>query len=222
MRRAWRFETLAAADPGSVQKQGDILETYGVLADNAERAERFTEALEWAERASRRLDQVEREKHMSKAFVRGEPGAGQHTASDLQGRGQQSETRGRSAMPSPELRLPFKWLAAVAGFALARRRRHAEAAALAKDLRQAQLQECHHPASVQPNLCPVCDGRRFRKTRAGTHPELRKLEQNYIDSTLDAFRQVLRLAPEMASMPLPRPTSISFASVVSCSPSSRI
>ncbi len=62
-------EQLAAADPGSHQKQGDVLDLLGVLTDACERAERFDEGLEWVEKTARRLDQLTREKQMSRAVL---------------------------------------------------------------------------------------------------------------------------------------------------------
>jgi tetratricopeptide (TPR) repeat protein len=192
-------ETLAAADPGSAQKQGDILESYGVLADNAERAERFTEALNWAERASRRLDQVEREKHMSQAFLAGARVPVNIRRAVYKAAANSLKLEDASAVPSPDFAPAFyDYWRLLRGFALARRGGHAEAATLAKDIRQ------RNPKNAIILLrCSRIYARCATVVAAGKpdpalEPEQRKLEQSYVDSTLDAMRQTLRLAPEMA------------------------
>ena len=102
-----------------------------------------------------------------------------------------------SAAPSPDFAPAFHdYWRLLRGFALARRGRHAEAAVLAKDdIRRSTLQR---DAIIQLRCSRIYALCATAVASRKPEPELRKLEQGYIDSTLDALSQVLRLAPEMA------------------------
>jgi hypothetical protein len=100
-----------------------------------------------------------------------------------------------SAAPSPDFAPAFHdYWRLLRGFALARRGRHAEAAVLAKDIRQRNSKN----AIIQLRCSRIYALCATAVASRKPEPELRKLEQGYIDSTLDALSQVLRLAPEMA------------------------
>ena len=62
-------EAVAESDPGSPQKQADVLEKYGMFVDIAERAERYGEALEWEEKTRQRLDRLEREHRLGRPAI---------------------------------------------------------------------------------------------------------------------------------------------------------
>jgi tetratricopeptide (TPR) repeat protein len=193
------FETLAAADPGSVQKQSDVLETYAALADIAERAERFAEALEWAERAARRLDQIEREKHMHQAFLEEGRGLVKLELAVYKAAANSLKLEDASAAPSPDFAPAFHdYWRLLRGFALARRGRHAGAAVLAKDIRERNPKDAIILLRCSRIYALCATAVTSGKPEPALEPEQRKLEQNYIDSTLDTLRQALRLSPDKA------------------------
>ena len=195
-------ETLAAADPGSAQKQGDILESLGVLADNAERVERFGEALEWVQRTLQKLDGLEREKRLSPAVLNRSRliATGQQALYQAATRGLGLDSRATTA-PSPGLDLPpvlQDWWKLLRGMGLARRGRHVEAAAEIRDVLS------HDPEDALESLRVGRIFARCAEAVAAGKPDIvltsdeRSLQQAYIQSALDAVRRTIRLAPDMA------------------------
>jgi tetratricopeptide (TPR) repeat protein/tRNA A-37 threonylcarbamoyl transferase component Bud32 len=191
-------ETLAASDPGSAQKQGDVLETLGVLADNAERAERFGEALEWVEQTLRWLDRLEREKRLGPdvLMVSRMIATGQRALDQAAARGLGLDSR---SAPAPDLPPILQdWWKLFRGMGLARRGRHAEAAAEIRDVLSHDPKDALKSLRVGRILALCADAVGPGKPDDALTTDQRRLRQDYINSALDAVRWTLRLSPATA------------------------
>jgi tetratricopeptide (TPR) repeat protein len=189
-------ETLADADPGSAQKQGDVLETLGVLTDNAERAEKFDEALEWIQRTMHWLDRLEREKRLRRDVL--EPSrliaTGQQALYQAAARGP-----GLDSAPTPELPPVLQdWWRLLHGLGLARRGRYVEAAAEIRDVLSRDPKESLKSIRVARVFARCAESVAPGKPDMALTAEERTLRQDYIHLALDAVRRTLQLSPATA------------------------
>ncbi len=189
-------ETFADADPGSVQKQGDVLETLEALTDNAERAEQFPESLEWIKRTLHWLDRLDREKRLgrdvlepSRLIAMGRQALYQPAMGGL---GLDSTTA-----PAPDLPpLLQDWWKLLRGLGLARRGRHAQAAAEVRDVLSRDAQNPIKAIRVGRVFARCAEAVALGKADTALTAEERTLRQDYIDSALDAVWRTIRLSPD--------------------------
>ena len=174
-----------------------------MFVDIAERAERYGEALEWEEKTRQRLDRLEREHRLGRPAIE----EAQALAGILRplyraaARGMRWDAASPEPPAPPELppALHDNWrLLYAAG--LARRGRHAEAAAIAREIGP------RHPDRVVLQryiarifaLCAaaVAPG----QPDAALSPDQRRIQQSYIDSARDAARRRSGCRPPRSSM----------------------
>jgi tetratricopeptide (TPR) repeat protein len=191
-------EALVRFDPGSAQKQGDILETYLDLADNADRAERFGEAAEWYEKSRQRLDQLDHEHHSGRAtFARWRVLANmlwplyQAAASGMQW---------DATSPLPDLPAPADLPPALHdgwhllyATGLVRRGHHAEAAAIARTIHRHRLNLVLVQFRCTRVLALCAAAVAPGKSDDAISADECRLRQTYIDSARDCARQAVRL-----------------------------
>ena len=194
-------EQLAAADPDSNQKQGDVLEVLDALVDTCERAERFAEALEWVERTARRLDQLTREKRLSRSVL-----DGARAIVDTRLAVYRAAARGLQLAASAErVRVPgdlapvmHDWWTLLRAFGLARRGRHTEATAIASGILRRDAANAFKALRCS-RVYALCSVVAAPEKNGPTYtPVDRENQKSYIDAALDALRQTLRLSPDMA------------------------
>jgi tetratricopeptide (TPR) repeat protein/tRNA A-37 threonylcarbamoyl transferase component Bud32 len=191
-------EALAAADPGSVQKQGDVLENLGLLTDNAERAERFGEALEWIKQTLQWLDRFEREKRLGRDVLEQSRAIAmaQRALYQAAARGLGLDSR---AAPAPDLPPILQdWWKLFRGMGLVRRGRHAEAAAEIRDMLSRDPKDALKSLRVGRIFALCAAAVAPGKPDDTLPPDQRGLRQDYIHAALDAVRRTVRLAPATA------------------------
>jgi tetratricopeptide (TPR) repeat protein len=196
-------EALAEADPGSAQKQGDVLETLGVLTDVADRAERYGEALDWLEKTRQRLDRLEREHLLGRAAI-DQSRAPADALRPLYGaaaRGMRWDATSPAPEATPPADLPpalhdgWRLLYATG---LARRGRPAEAASIAQDVRRRHPDDLLTQLRCARVLALCAAAVSTGKPDSALPPDDRRAQESSIESSRDAVRRALRMAPAMA------------------------
>jgi tetratricopeptide (TPR) repeat protein/tRNA A-37 threonylcarbamoyl transferase component Bud32 len=198
-------EKLADADPGSAQKQGDILDTLYFLSDNAERAERFGEALEWAERTLKRVERLAREKQLGHDMLERYRliATGQRALYQAAARGLGLGSPGGPATDLPPVL--SDWWKLLRALSLVRRGRHADAAVEICDVFRHDPQNALKSLRVSRVYARCAQAITPEQAGGALTPAERRLQQSYVASARAAVRQALKLAPEMAPETIAEP-----------------
>jgi eukaryotic-like serine/threonine-protein kinase len=185
-------ETLAANDPGSLQKQRDLGIAYARLADLEDRTEHFVEAAAWMGKGAelyRRLEAGGKAEPLGPKAAREyyEGGQALYTAAAKIGLDDLPAIRAQE----DELQ---KKLLAMRALALGRRGHYREAVEAVEQLRQrvAENTSWGHTLARGYALAAAALG----KLPGPLTPELEMLRQRYADTALDILRVYLRANPQ--------------------------
>jgi tetratricopeptide (TPR) repeat protein len=173
------LEDLAQRDPGFRQRHLDLLEVFGSLAENDERAGRYADAAHWLERASPVFERLGKPlsptlERIRKDFLR------DRAVYAIAARGLEDTTK---VLAQKTEFVPG--LLRVRGLALARRHRYREAADIAEQLRKTAPAEALSLLAIARIYALCAQG-----------PDSAQ-KQHYLDLAADAFEEALRRSPAL-------------------------